>query len=160
MMVTRRPDGNLVARPMTTERRLKGVDLCFVGNADNNTFEELSYDPHVCLTYYKDSTGEYVSVSGTARLSRDRDLIEEVWSKDLEAWFPNINSVEPTSDPRIMLIVVNTTSVTYSSVDKTSPKVLYDLATSSMTGSAVPTTQMKTRELDSEDVRAARRMEE
>ncbi|KAL7750585.1 hypothetical protein RI367_003927 [Sorochytrium milnesiophthora] len=158
MMVTRREDGHMVSRAMKVQKRIKGVDLCFITNNQTHKLDELLYDPNVCLTFYKDKTGEWVSVSGLAKISRDRDLISEVWTDDLKTWFPNISESDPSSDPRVGLVVVNTVSVTYSVVES-SPKVLYDLAVSGLTNSAVPTTDNKVRELTEQDVNAARVLE-
>src|SRR5690606_41860500 len=69
---TRRSDGTLVARPMATQERLPGADLWFVTDISTHKIDELEQDPHVNVSYYRDRTREWVSVSGTARVSQDR----------------------------------------------------------------------------------------
>ena len=66
MMTTRRPDGHLESRAMATQARAAGADLWFVTLEDTQKLRDLGDDPHVNLSYYKDRTREWISVSGTA----------------------------------------------------------------------------------------------
>src|SRR5512133_3541574 len=65
MFTTRRPDGQLVTRPMQVQERTAGTDMWFMPNWESHKLEELATDPHVNLAFYKDRTREWVSVSGT-----------------------------------------------------------------------------------------------
>ncbi len=56
MFTTRRPDGHLVSRPMATQERVSGTDLWFVTDIESHKLEELEFDPHVNLAYYRDRT--------------------------------------------------------------------------------------------------------
>ena len=47
MFTTRRPNGQLVSRPMATQSRIEGTDLWFVTNVDTHKLDELALDPHV-----------------------------------------------------------------------------------------------------------------
>src|SRR3954462_5628287 len=76
MITTRRADGHLVSRALATQRRTSGADLRFMTNAESEKFEEIARDPHVNVSYYRDRTREWVSVSGKAILTKDRDLID------------------------------------------------------------------------------------
>ena len=71
MMTTRRPDGHLRSRAMANQRRAGGADLWFVTAEGASKLADLEHDPHVNLSYYRDSNREWVSVSGTAFVSRD-----------------------------------------------------------------------------------------
>ena len=84
MLTTRRADGHLFSRPMSTQRRTTGTDLWFMTNVESEKFEDLARDPHVNLAYYK-SNGEWASVSGTAFASRDRSKIDELYAAALQA---------------------------------------------------------------------------
>src|SRR6476469_10933440 len=88
MLTTRRADGHLVSRPMSTQRRTTGTDLWFMTNVESEKFEDLVRDPHVNLAYYKDRTREWISVAGLARASRDRNLVRQLWGEDWKAWLP------------------------------------------------------------------------
>ena len=82
MMTTRRADGHLVSRAMANQKRAPGADLWFVTSEDTMKLDELERDPHVNLAYYKDRTREWISVSGIATLSRDRETIHRLYAKD------------------------------------------------------------------------------
>src|ERR671913_1857311 len=87
MFTTRRPDGHLVSRPMATQTQAQGADLWFVTDIDTHKLDELAFDSNVNLSYYRDRTREWVSVSGTGSVSRDRRAIRELWRPDWKAWF-------------------------------------------------------------------------
>ena len=138
MMTTRRPDGHLVSRAMATQERRTGADLWFVSDVEAHKLDELAHDPHVNLAYYKDRTREWVSVSGTAILSRDRNLVRELYKPDWKAWFPDEGGERNggPDDPRIVLIRVDAHSVVYSKKDRPAPMVLFEIAKAMATGSA------------------------
>ena len=87
MMTTRRADGHLEARPMATQKRAAGADLWFVSAEGTAKLRDIEGDPHVNLAYYKDRTREWISVSGLATMSRDRDKIRELYAPDWKIWF-------------------------------------------------------------------------
>jgi len=87
MFTTRRADGQLVSRPMATQERVTGTDLWFVTDISSNKLDELQFDPHVNLAYYKNKSREWVSVAGTAQVTQDRNLIKELYKPDWKAWF-------------------------------------------------------------------------
>ena len=72
MMTTRRADGHLESRAMANQKRADGADLWFVTREGTGKLADLAHDPHVNLSYYKNSNREWVSVSGIATVSRDR----------------------------------------------------------------------------------------
>jgi general stress protein 26 len=136
MFTTRRPDGHLVSRPMATQTQAEGSDLWFVTNIESHKLDELEFDPHVNLAYYKDRTREWVSVSGTATVSQDRRAIHELYRKDWKAWFGDEGGARDggPDDPRFALILVDVESVIYLKVDKPQPLVLFEVAKAMMTG--------------------------
>lgn len=137
MFTTRRPDGQLVSRPMATQRRTAGTDLWFVTNWDTHKLEELAVDPHVNVAFYRPRSGEWVSVSGTAILSRDRRLIQGLYEPSWRAWFGDEGGARNggPEDPRIALILVEAQSVTYLKQDRPLPVVLFEVAKGMITGS-------------------------
>ena len=121
MLTTRRRDGTLVSRAMQTQRRTAGADLWFMTNAETEKFEELAVDPHVNVAYYSDRTREWVSVSGHAILSKDRDLIDSLYTPDWKAWLGDQGDGKHDGgphDPRIALILVEAESVVYSKTNR------------------------------------------
>ena len=136
MFTTRRPDGRLVSRPMATQTQAEGTDLWFVTDVESNKLEELDFDPQVNLSYYRDRTREWVSVSGVATISQDRRAIHELYRKDWKAWFGDQGGARDggPDDPRLALVAVDVQSVTYLKVDKPKPVVLFEVAKGMVTG--------------------------
>ena len=136
MMTTRRSDGHLVSRAMATQKQAAGADLWFVTSADTCKLDELEEEPHVNLAYYKDRTKEWVSVSGIAKVSQDRETIRALYAKDWKAWFGDEGDPRhgTPEDPRIVLIGVDVHSAVFLDVDKPQPVVLFELAKGMITG--------------------------
>jgi general stress protein 26 len=136
MFTTRRSDGHLVSRPMATQTQAQGVDLWFVTNIESHKLDELELDPHVNLAYYKDRTREWVSVSGLASVTQDRQAIRELYQKDWKAWFGDEGGERDggPEDPRLALVLVEVQSVMYLKVDKPQPVVLFEVAKGMVTG--------------------------
>jgi general stress protein 26 len=138
MMTTRRADGHLESRAMATQKRSSGADLWFVAAEGTGKLAQIEADPHVNLAYYKDRTREWVSVSGLATLSRDRDKMRELYAPDWKIWFGedgDIRSGTP-DDPRLILIGVEIHGASFLEISKPSPLVLYELAKGFLTGDA------------------------
>jgi general stress protein 26 len=129
MMTTRRPDGHLESRAMATQKRAQGADLWFVSAEGTAKVRDLESDPHVNLAYYKDRTREWVSVSGLATLSRDRDKIRELYEPDWKIWFTDEGDPRhgTADDPRLVLIGVQVHAATLLELDKPQPLVFYEL---------------------------------
>jgi general stress protein 26 len=136
MMTTRRADGHLRSRAMANQKRAAGADLWFV-TLESGKLDEIAFDPHVNLSYYKDRTREWVSVSGIATISRDRDKIRELWAPDWQAWFPKGDDPRhgTADDPRMILIGVDVHAAVFLEVNKPQPVVLFELVKGWMTGS-------------------------
>ena len=86
MLVTRSQDGAMRARPLTVAGHEPGGQVYFSTNVDSPKVDEIEDDAHVVVTFQ--SAHKYASLSGTARLSRDRSLIERLWKESWKVWFP------------------------------------------------------------------------
>ncbi len=126
MMTTRRRDGSLVSRTMATQRRSSGAHLWFVAREDSRKIEEIVRDPNVNLSYYKDRTREWISVSGSARLCRDRSKIRELYEPTWKAWFPDDGGLRDggPDDPRMILIGVEARWAQFAKLDRAATVVL------------------------------------
>ena len=139
MMTTRRPDGHLESRAMANQKRAGGADLWFVTAEGTDKLRDIAHDPHVNLAYYKPGSYEWVSVSGIARVSRDRARIAELYEPHWRAWFgqegdPRHGTAE---DPRIVLIGIDVHAAVFLEVDKPKPVILFELAKGWLTGQRV-----------------------
>jgi len=136
MMTTRRPDGHLESRAMANQKPAAGADLWFVTAEGSAKLRDIQADPHINLAYYKDRTREWISVSGLATLSRDRQKIAELYAPDWKFWFPDDGDPRhgTKDDPRFVLIGVDVQAAVFLEVNKPQPVVLYELMKGWMTG--------------------------
>lgn len=144
MLTTRRPDGHLKSRAMDTQKRASGADLWFVATDGSPKLEEIAFDPHVNVSYYIDGTREWVSVSGIATISRDRQKIREIYAPDWKVWFPDEGDPRhgTPDDPRMVLIGVDVHAAVFLEVNKPKPVVLYEVVKGWMTGTMPDIGQM------------------
>jgi general stress protein 26 len=136
MMTTRRADGHLQSRAMATQERAAGADLWFVTLDGSQKLRDLTSDPHVNLSYYKDRTREWISVSGLAFITRDRDKIAELYASDWKAWFPDEGDPRhgTKDDPRMVLIGVRVHAAVFLEINKPQPLVLFEVVKGWVTG--------------------------
>jgi len=136
MMTTRRTDGHLRSRAMANQKQADGADLWFVCREGTAKLADLAHDPHVNLTYYRDSNREWVSVSGTAAISRDRAKIAELYAPDWKMWFGEEGDPRhgTPDDPRIVLIGVTVHGAEFLEINKSKPVLLFELVKGWMTG--------------------------
>ena len=136
MFTTRRANGQLVSRPMATQKREPGTDLWFVSDVDSDKIEELSADPNVSVSYYNVKTWEWVSVSGTATISTDREMIRQLYKPDWKAWFGDEGGERDggPNDPRFALLLIDAQSVVYGKRNKPKPLVLFEVVRGMITG--------------------------
>ena len=144
MMTTRRADGHLQSRAMATQKRADGADLWFVTLEDTPKLRDLAADPHVNLSYYKDRTREWISVSGTVTVTRDREKLHELYAPDWKMWFPKDGDPRhgTEDDPRMVLIGVHVHAAVFLEVNKPQPVVLFELVKGWVTGSNVEIGEM------------------
>ena len=138
MLTTRRTDGHLESRAMATQKRAAGADLWFVTLDSSGKLRDLEHDPHVNLAYYKDRTREWISVSGIATITRDRQKIRELYATDWRAWFSDEGDSRhgTPEDPRMVLIGVDIHAAVFLEVNKPQPVVLYEVVKGWLTGEA------------------------
>ena len=136
MMVTRRADGHLRARAMANQKRAGGADLWFVTREGSAKLVDIEGDPHLNLSYYRDSSREWVSVSGVAQISRDRDKIQELYQPDWKIWFDDDGDPlhGTADDPRMVLIGVTVHSAEFLAINKPRPVLLFEIVKGFITG--------------------------
>lgn len=146
MMTTRRADGHLESRAMANQKPAPGADIWFVTTDDTAKIRDLEADPHVNLAYYRDSNREWVSVSGIATLSRDREKIKALYAPDWKVWFPEEGDPRhgTPDDPRMVLIGVSVHAAVFLEITKSRPVVLYEVVKGWLTGSDPDVGEMHT----------------
>lgn len=99
MLVTRAPDGHLHARPLALASAQHDGNVYFSTSIEAPKVVELDADERVAVTFQDDK--RYVSLAGTARTTRDRVLIDRLWSEAWKVWFP-----KGKDDPTLAIITV------------------------------------------------------
>lgn len=136
MLTTRRPDGHLVSRPMRTQRRGELGDFWFVTSSETHKLDEVERDPHVNLAYLNERTHESVSVTGIARIVRDRGLVRRLHDPSWRAWVEERAPPEDggPDDPRYVLIVVEPAEVSWYHLDRSDPRALLGVLKDKLAG--------------------------
>lgn len=100
MLVTQ--DGSTPrARPMHLVQDAYDGTLWFYTRRSAEKVSETDQDHDVCLTFSDQEKGVYVSLSGKARVSNDKQLIDKYWNPFIAAWFP-----EGKDDPDVALLEI------------------------------------------------------
>ena len=136
MLTSRNFDGTLVSRPMATQEKRPRVDFWFVTSTETHKVDELQAQPEVNLAYYNNKSREWVSVSGTARLVSDRDLIRTLYKPDWKAWFGDEGGDRNggPNDPRLVLIEIEAHEATYLKSNQPRAVQLFKVAKAMITG--------------------------
>ena len=90
----------LRSRPMYPHLNRSENSVRFLTDVRQHKDEEVEEFPQVCLSFSDPRAQKYVSVSGTARLANDRELIRKLWSFPSKAWW------DSAEDPNIRVITV------------------------------------------------------
>jgi general stress protein 26 len=108
MLTTVDTDGSLRSRPMAVQPREFDGDLWFFTKASTPKVDEVEREEEVNVSFSRPDRQHYVSVSGKARVVRDRARVEEFWSPELKAWFP-----QGSDDPDLALLQVRVSKAEY-----------------------------------------------
>lgn len=119
--------GQLVSRPLELQETDSEGNLWFFTQDPSPKAEEIRANPNVNVSV-SDSKG-YLSISGTASITKDEAKIEELWKNSVSAWFDG-----GREDPSIALIKVDAGTAEYWSTDEPRVATLFKLARSSVTG--------------------------
>ncbi len=103
ILVTANPAGSLHGRPMVVAQVADNSDLWFITGWDTPKTGEIRANESVEVSF-QNAKRQYVSVSGTAEMSRDQAKIDELWQADFDPWFKN-----GKTDPNVALIQVSLT---------------------------------------------------
>ena len=87
MLTTEDEEGHLVSRPMATLARPEEGLIYFVTRMDAKV-GQIGDSAQVNLGFSDTHKNTYLSISGVARTSQDREKLRELWSMFVEAWLP------------------------------------------------------------------------
>lgn len=100
-MLATEEEGRIVSRPMASLARPEENRIYFITHRDTGKVGEIGGSAPVNLAYADPSSNTYVSISGTAHVSQDREKLRELWGFYAEAWLP-----QGPDDPDTALIEV------------------------------------------------------
>lgn len=86
--------------PMSLQEVDEAGTLWFISSSESTHNQNLEKDPTAQLYFLNNGSYEYVSITGTATISKDKALIEKYYSHFADAWF------DGKDDPRITVIGV------------------------------------------------------
>lgn len=127
LLTTINEHGQLASRPLAVQEVEFDGDLWFFSQDPSDKTAEIAANPQVNVSL--ESGKGYVSIAGTAEIVHDAAKVEELWTKQVEAWFP-----EGREDPSIALIKVHADTAEYWSTDDPKPVVFFKLAKAAVTG--------------------------
>lgn len=98
---TRLGNKPFATRPMSVQEVDEQGNLWFLSASDSHKNADINQDPVVQLLFQGSSYSDFLSLFGTAHISRDPQRIKELWNPILKTWF-----TEGIDDPRITVIQV------------------------------------------------------
>ena len=103
MLTTIDEEGDPHSRPMSSNGDIDpNGDLWFFTAASSLKVDEVTNSPKVNVSFADPENQRYVSVTGLARLVRDREKIDELWRPQFKIWFP-----KGKDDPEVALLCVS-----------------------------------------------------
>ena len=129
MLTTEDADGLLRSRPLATLQMDSEGKLWFFIAMSSSKVGEIDQHRHINLSYANPDKQGYVSISGTARMMRDRPKMEELWSLWAKPWFPN-----GLDDPDLGLLEVTVQQAQYWDAPASKMERLFGLAKAMSTG--------------------------
>jgi general stress protein 26 len=126
-VTTSATDGRLLSRPLAIQEREFDGDLYFFTMAPSAKTEQVAADSQVNVSLQ--SGDDYLSIAGTASVTRDQALIDELWNAHAAAWFE-----QGREDPSVALLKVHAESAEYWTMDSPKPVALLKYAKAIITG--------------------------
>jgi general stress protein 26 len=129
-MMTTVDDGIMRSRPLQTLRfDADGALWFFTSQSSPKVTEAQGEGWQVNLSYAHPGKHHYVSISGRAELTRDREQMERLWTKWVEVWFP-----KGLDDPDLALLRVQMERAEYWDAPGSAMGRLYALTKALSTG--------------------------
>ncbi|MEI4789654.1 pyridoxamine 5'-phosphate oxidase family protein [Bacillus sp. FJAT-53060] len=87
-----------------------GLTLYTPTSKETHKVDEIEKNPnvHILIGYTGEGFGDtYAEITGTATLTDDQELIDRIWSEDMEKWFKG------KDDPNLVILKIDSTSIRY-----------------------------------------------
>lgn len=122
-------DGNLHSRPMTVQAVQDDGTVWFFTSANASAAYESDDNCRVNVSYVDAKRSVFISISGAASISDDREKMAHLWDPRLSAWFP-----KGLDDPELRLLRVAIETAEYWDVAQNALALLAGFARKAITG--------------------------
>jgi len=126
---TKIKDGSFETRPMGPEKIDDEGNMWFLSASDSHKNKQIEEDASVQLLFQGSAHSDFLSVTGKAEISKDKNKIEELWDGIMKTWF-----TEGKDDPRITVIKVIPESGYYWDTKHSEPVALVKMLVGAATG--------------------------
>lgn len=92
---------NLHAVPMSRQEVDDEGNLWFLFSSESETYKNLQKNQHISMLYSDISSYNFLSINGTAEISKDKFRIDKYWNKMIEGWFE-----KGKEDPTIRILKI------------------------------------------------------
>ncbi|PAK33061.1 pyridoxamine 5'-phosphate oxidase family protein [Bacillus safensis] len=99
----------------------EGLTLYTPTSKETHKAEEIEKNPnvHILIGYSGEGFGDtYAEIAGTAALTDDPELIDRLWSDEMEKWFKG------KEDPNLVILKIEPTSIRYMNEGSRTPAEL------------------------------------
>ena len=129
MLTTLAEDG-LRSRPLHTLQLDAEGQLWFFVSASSAKVEEIAHEHgRVAVSYADPAKQDYVSISGSGEIVRNRERMQALWNPWVKVWFPR-----GVDDPDLALLCVRIEQAEYWNAPGSAVRRLYGLAKARITG--------------------------
>lgn len=108
MLCSNIDNGRLHAVPMSRQEVDEEGNIWFLFSSESDTHQHVQHDNKVSLLYSDIKDYNFLSINGTAEISKDQARIDKYWNKMIEAWFE-----KGKEDPRIRVLKVTPAEAHY-----------------------------------------------
>ncbi|GJJ06437.1 hypothetical protein Clacol_000629 [Clathrus columnatus] len=152
MLTTRSREGQLHSRAMNLAKSGNDDDknslrFVFIANNASEKFGEIQNDEHVNLSFYEQSTTNWASVAGKARITQDRNFIKKYWSSLMAGYFNDMKDgihKGDVDDPRVSAIEIIPIDIKYWIAHRGSVGRTMEVAVGALTGKGSAPGELRT----------------
>ncbi|WP_126974361.1 pyridoxamine 5'-phosphate oxidase family protein [Gynurincola endophyticus] len=120
------------AVPMSRQEVDEQGNIWFLFSSESETYHNLQQNDKVSVLYSDIKGYNFLSINGTAEVSRDEARIEKYWNKMIEAWFER-----GKEDPRIRVLKVTPAEAHYWDNKSNKLVTFFKIAASALSGQKV-----------------------
>jgi general stress protein 26 len=120
------------AVPMSRQEVDEQGNIWFLFSSESETYHNLQQNDKVSVLYSDIKGYNFLSINGTAEVSRDEARIEKYWNKMIEAWFER-----GKEDPRIRVLKVTPAEAHYWDNKSNKLVTFFKIAASVLSGQKV-----------------------